>query len=144
LHAFPCFPVKHGPLLFWRCCFSYWYLSKTLGVTSLTGTRVWYENTNARQSKREVLDPARNQLRACPLWAKSRQCSAKRHVRFTPNSDLESEIPQKAMSALPPKADMCGATRDVRFGPKADILHLDRSVVIRSLRRRWRAVRVEC
>ena len=24
---------------------------------------------------------------------------------------------QKAMSALPPKADMCGATRDVRFGP---------------------------
>jgi hypothetical protein len=29
--------------------------------------------------------------------------------------------PQKAMSALPPKADMCGATRDVRFGPKADI-----------------------
>jgi hypothetical protein len=29
---------------------------------------------------------------------------------------------QKAMSALPPKADMCGATRDVRFVPKADIL----------------------
>ena len=28
---------------------------------------------------------------------------------------------QKAMSALPPKADMCGATRDVRFVPKADI-----------------------
>jgi len=48
-------------------------------------------------------------------------CSAKGHVRFTPNSDRESEIPQKAMSALPPKADICGATRDVRFGPKADI-----------------------
>src|SRR5262249_31430900 len=29
-------------------------------------------------------------------------CGAKRHVRFTPNSDRESEIPQKAMSALPP------------------------------------------
>jgi len=29
--------------------------------------------------------------------------------------------PQKAMSALPPKADMCGATRDVRFGSLADI-----------------------
>ena len=28
---------------------------------------------------------------------------------------------QKAMSALPPKADMCGATRDVRFVPIADI-----------------------
>src|SRR5215470_8724088 len=33
-----------------------------------------------------------------------------------------SEISQKAMSALPPKADVCGATRDVRYGPKADIL----------------------
>ena len=35
---------------------------------------------------------------------------------------------QKAMSALPPKADMCGATRDVRFVPIADIAlfdHLD-------------------
>jgi len=48
-------------------------------------------------------------------------CSAKRNVRFTPNSDRESEIPQKAMSALPLKADMCGATGDVRFGPIADI-----------------------
>jgi hypothetical protein len=47
-------------------------------------------------------------------------CAAKRHVCFTPNSDLESEIPQKAMSALHPIADMCSATRDVRFGPKAD------------------------
>ena len=30
-------------------------------------------------------------------------------------------IPQKAMSALPPKADMCGALAHVCFGPKADI-----------------------
>src|SRR5262245_32945344 len=51
--------------------------------------------------------------------SKADMCAAKRHVCFTPNSDRESEIPQKAMSALPPKADMCGATRDVRFGPKA-------------------------
>jgi hypothetical protein len=29
--------------------------------------------------------------------------TAKRHVRFTPNSDRKSEIPQKAMSALHPK-----------------------------------------
>jgi hypothetical protein len=48
-------------------------------------------------------------------------CSATRDVRFTPNSDRESEFPQEAMSALPPKADMCGATKDVRFGPIADI-----------------------
>src|SRR5262245_23965788 len=48
-------------------------------------------------------------------------CAAKRHVCFTPNSDRESEIPQKAMSALPPKADKCSAIANVRFGPKADI-----------------------
>src|SRR5262249_21258785 len=30
-------------------------------------------------------------------------------------------VPQKVMSALPPKADMCGATRHVRFGPIADM-----------------------
>jgi|GEM_PF-1603001 ABC-type glutathione transport system ATPase component len=30
-------------------------------------------------------------------------CAATTHVRFTPNSDRESEIPQKAMSALHPK-----------------------------------------
>jgi hypothetical protein len=29
---------------------------------------------------------------------------------------------QKAMSALPPKADMCGATVHVCYGPEADIL----------------------
>ena len=40
---------------------------------------------------------------------------------FTPNSDREIEIPQKAMSALPPKADMCSALGHVCFGPKADI-----------------------
>jgi hypothetical protein len=33
-------------------------------------------------------------------------CGAKRHVRFTPNSDRESGFPQKVMSALLPKADM--------------------------------------
>jgi hypothetical protein len=35
-------------------------------------------------------------------------------VRFAPNSDRKSEIPQKTMSALPPKADMCGALVHVR------------------------------
>jgi hypothetical protein len=43
-------------------------------------------------------------------------CAATSHVRFTPNSDRESEIPQKAMSALAPKADMCSAPADVCFG----------------------------
>jgi len=49
-------------------------------------------------------------------------CSAKSHVRFTPNCDRESGFPQTVMSALPPKADMCGALAHVCFGPKADIL----------------------
>jgi hypothetical protein len=48
-------------------------------------------------------------------------CSAKRHVRFTPNSDRESDFPQTVVSALPPKADMCGALAHVCFGPIADI-----------------------
>jgi hypothetical protein len=42
-------------------------------------------------------------------------------VRFTPNSDRESEIPQKAMSALPQKADTRSATTDVGYEPKADV-----------------------
>src|SRR5262249_9578190 len=59
--------------------------------------------------------------------SKADMCVAKRHVRFTPNSDRESEIPQKAMSALPPKADMCSAVVHVRFWPKADIGSVTRS-----------------
>jgi hypothetical protein len=55
--------------------------------------------------------------------SKADMCSASTHVRFTPDSDRDSGLPQTVMSALPPKADMCGATRDVRFGPIADIAH---------------------
>src|SRR6478609_5972530 len=58
-------------------------------------------------------------MSALPL--KADMCSAKRHVRFTRNSDRKSGYQSRVMSALPPKADMCGATRDVRFGPIADI-----------------------
>ena len=49
-------------------------------------------------------------------------CSAKSHVRFTPNCDRKSGFPHKVMSALPPKADMHGAAGDVRFGPEAIVL----------------------
>jgi hypothetical protein len=50
-------------------------------------------------------------------------CSAPTHVCFTPNSDRESGLPEKVMSALPPKADMCGANGHVCFGPIGDIAH---------------------
>jgi hypothetical protein len=40
-------------------------------------------------------------------------CSAKGRVRFAPNSDRESEFPQKVMSGLPPKADILRGTRHV-------------------------------
>src|SRR5262249_27693672 len=40
--------------------------------------------------------------------------------------------PQKAMSALPSKADICGATRDVRFGPKADMVRFYAKMTITS------------
>src|SRR5262249_27513677 len=52
--------------------------------------------------------------------SKADMCSATRHVRFTPNSDRESGLPQTVMSALHPKADMCSANANVCFGPKAD------------------------
>jgi hypothetical protein len=57
-------------------------------------------------------------------------CAATSHVRFAPNSDRESEIPQKTMSALSPKADMCGAISDVRFGPQADPCTATNRIVI--------------
>jgi hypothetical protein len=44
--------------------------------------------------------------------------TAKRHVRFTPDSDQESDFSQKPMSALTQKADMCGATRMSAKGQK--------------------------
>jgi len=40
------------------------------------------------------------------LDQKQTLCNALTHVRFTPNSDRESGLPQKVMSALLPKADM--------------------------------------
>src|SRR5262245_25757334 len=50
--------------------------------------------------------------------SKADMCSAKRHVRFTPNSDRESRHAAMVMSALPLKADSCSAATHVRFGPK--------------------------
>ena len=35
-------------------------------------------------------------------------CIAQGHFRFTPDSDCESGLPQKVMSALPLKADISG------------------------------------
>jgi len=53
--------------------------------------------------------------------SKADMCSALDDVRFTPNSDRESGLPQTVMSALPPKADMCSAKRNVGYGPIADM-----------------------
>jgi hypothetical protein len=53
--------------------------------------------------------------------SKADMCAAKRHVRFTPDSDHESGHVPLVISALPPKADMCGALAHVCFGPEADI-----------------------
>src|SRR5262245_11832895 len=59
-----------------------------------------------------------------------RKGGATSYVRFTPNSDRKSGLPQTVMSALPPKADMCSVVADVRYGPIADI-----ALIIRSTRR---------
>jgi hypothetical protein len=42
-------------------------------------------------------------------------------IRFTPDNDGKSGLPQKTMSALPPKADVCSAQAHVCFGSQADI-----------------------
>jgi hypothetical protein len=59
----------------------------------------------------------RHTKRMSALGQKQNICSAKGHVRFTPNSDRKSGFPQRAMSALPLKADMCSAPAHVCFGP---------------------------
>jgi hypothetical protein len=38
-----------------------------------------------------------------------------------PIATVKADMPQLAMSALPPKADMCSAKGNVCFGPIADI-----------------------
>src|SRR5262249_4182604 len=60
--------------------------------------------------------------------SKADMCSEKAHVRFTPNSDRESGLPQTVMSAFHPKADMCSALPHVRFGPIADMCGAKRHV----------------
>ena len=42
-------------------------------------------------------------------------CNAKRHVRFTPNSDRESGPPQNAMSALPPESGHAATPTAIRL-----------------------------
>jgi hypothetical protein len=68
--------------------------------------------------------------------SKADMCAAKRHVRFTPNSDRESVIPQKAMSALPPKADMCGAMAYVCYGAKSGLMQRSKVIAILPRHRR--------
>ena len=64
-------------------------------------------------------------------------CIANRHVRFSPNSDHESGLPRKVMSALLPKADMCSARGHVCFGPIADIALLFDHLVGAADHRLW-------
>ena len=49
-------------------------------------------------------------------------------VRMSALGQKPTGAAQKAMSALPPKADMCAATKDVCFGPIADILRRENYV----------------
>jgi hypothetical protein len=61
-------------------------------------------------------------------------CSAKEHVRFTPNSDRKSGFPHKVMSALPPKADTCSALAYVSaWGQKRTSTRFIRSLRQRAL-----------
>ena len=90
-------------------------------------SRPWWSNALCRVRP----EPRSAGVRCCCDWkacshgpvcvgSEADMCSAKRHVRFTPNSDRKSRHAQMVMPALPPKADMCGATAHVCYGPKAD------------------------
>ena len=68
----------------------------------------------------QLLRTAPNKMPNVRFGSKADICSAKGHVRFTPDNDRESGFPHKVMSALPPKADMCSALARVCFGPIAD------------------------
>ena len=48
----------------------------------------------------------RSALADVRFGSKADMCGAPSHVRFTPNSDRESGLPQTVISALPPKADI--------------------------------------
>jgi hypothetical protein len=53
--------------------------------------------------------------------SKADMCSAKRHVRFTPNSDHESGHVPMVVSALPPKADILQFARNFAKKLKAEV-----------------------
>jgi hypothetical protein len=72
----------------------------------------------ANPSIRAMAGPGRLVEPDVRFGSKADMCGATDDVRFTPESDCESEIPQKAMSALPP----CSAMSNVCFGPKADMI----------------------
>ena len=57
--------------------------------------------------------------------SKADMCGAKQNVRFTPNSDRESEFPQKAMSALPLKAGHVRCNYGCPLWAKSGHVHRD-------------------
>src|SRR5262249_12307549 len=59
--------------------------------------------------RNDLAEGAASELPDVRFGSKADMWAAKRNVRFTPNRGRESEIPQKAVSALPSKADMCSA-----------------------------------
>jgi hypothetical protein len=84
----------------------------------------WLKPSTLRPGGERELAHNRVQILVNPdvrFGSKADICVATSHVRFTPNSDRESGLPQPVMSALPPKAEICGAQAHVCFGPIADI-----------------------
>jgi hypothetical protein len=75
-------------------------------VDAMLGLQVFMQDEPDGEDAAQGLSPANVRF-----GSKADMCAAKRHVRFTPNSDRESGFRQNVMSALPPKADMCGAVR---------------------------------
>jgi hypothetical protein len=76
----------------------------------------WLKPSTLRPGGERELAHNRVQILVNPdvrFGSKADMCAAKRYVRFTPNSDRESGFPQRAMSALPPKADIAALFNDL-------------------------------
>jgi hypothetical protein len=112
----------------------YLYLTSSMGIAVTAAVNAGWSAGLSAFAEAERVRIHRKRRRE----SKADMCSAKWHVRLTPNSHRESEFPQQAMSALAPKADMCSALLHIRWvnsghrwimdGPSGQQIQLDRRV----------------
>jgi hypothetical protein len=95
------------------------YIPRTLRREFVVLAENWHRDTFTLRNANPCCDRIRQNEKAAAVERQlCERVPAKASVAL---GQTQTFALQKAMSALPPKADMCGAARDVRFGPIADI-----------------------